>query len=288
MQDWYLDTFGLLESRMRLTKKGNLSLQVPKLLRRVGAPAEINVDVPDLDLKVGGNGGLLDPYVRIKFTAGPADLTWGKATLVRSGEHKDQIKLEWSIAANSTIGHLSVRWKAGGDEQIAASLKPKLGKKFSGALFFKPDGLMLIPAGFSLHGDGIDVDLDLPKALRDAADALKDIVGKAIKDVSKELEKLFERNLPWTKVWKQLEQAPGKNLLKSLQDAPGMFGLTQVDKLIDMEIKNGALRVKVAGRTVAKQDLPVPAAEIGKRYRQASGKAQPIREPGAEPKLPRR
>jgi hypothetical protein len=287
MQDWYLDTFGLLESRMRLTRKGNLNLQVPRLLRRVGAPEDINVDVPDLDLKVGGRGGLFDPYVRVTFSPGPADLTWGRATLVRSGEHKDQIKLEWSIADNSTIGHLSVRWKAGGDEQTAASLKPRLGKRFSGALFFKPDGLMLVPAGFALSGHGIDVDLDLPKALRDAADALKDVVGKAIKDASQELEKLFERNLPWAKVWKQLEQAPGKSLLQSLQEAPGMFGMTEIDKLLDMEIRNGVLRVKVSGRTITKLNLPAPAAEIGKLYREAGAKLQPDKLVPTAPK-PRR
>jgi hypothetical protein len=272
MVDWYLDTFGLLESQMRLSKKGYLTLQVPRLLRRVGAPDDITVDVPDIDFKVGGNGGLLDPYVRVTFTPGPAELQWGKASLVRSGAHKDRIKLDWSIADNSTIGHLSVRWKAGGDEQVAGSLKPKLGKKFSGSLFFQPDGLLLIPAGYSLNGGGIDVDLNLPKALKDAADALKDTVGKAVSQACKDLEKLFERNLPWARVWKQLEEAPGKSLLKNLKDNPGMAGLVDVEKLLDMEIKNGKFRVKVLGRTIATQKLPVPAAEVGRRFQDASAK----------------
>ncbi|HLQ38152.1 MAG TPA: hypothetical protein VK348_10140, partial [Planctomycetota bacterium] len=284
MQDWYLDTFGLLQSEMRLSKQGLLTLEVPRLLRRAGAPAEIKVDVPDLDFKIGGHGGVLDPYVRATFTPGPAALQWGRATVVKSGEHKDSIKLEWSIAAHSTIGHLKVTWKAGGDEQVMAKLAPKLGKAFSGALFFKPDGLALLPAGFALNGHGIDVDLDLPKALREAADALKDTVGKAVTQAERELEQLFERNLPWAQVWKQLQGAPGKSLLQSLQESPGMFGLARADQLLDMELKNGRLRVKVAGRTLVNQKLPVPSAGIAKLVNDAHAKARPP----ADAKGPRR
>jgi hypothetical protein len=276
MRDWYLDTFGLLESSMRLTKKGNLSLKVPRLLQRVGAPAVISVDVPDLDFRIGGNGGLLDPYVRVTFTPGPAALEWGRASLVTAGAHKDHIRLSWSIADNSTIGHLAVRWKCGGDEQVAGSLLPKLGRKFAGSLYFKPDGLCLVPAGFELNA-GIDVDLNLPKALKDAADALKDTVGKAVDKACKDLEKLFERNLPWTKVWKQLADAPGRSLLKSLQEAPGMFGLTECEQLLDMEIRNGRIRVKVAGKVVASQPLPPFVADCVKRYQAATSKRAPAR-----------
>lgn len=280
MRDWYLDQFGLLECKLQLTKKGNMHLDVPRLLQRAGAPADVDVDIPDLDLKVGGNGGLFDPYVRITFSAGPAKLTWGRAALVASGEHKDQIELNWSIADNSTIGHLKVRWKAGGDEQVAADLKPKLGKKFSGSLFFKPDGLALLPAGFALKGSGIDVDLDLPKGLREAADALQDTVGKAIKQAERDLEKLFERNLPWAKVWKQLQGAPGASLLTSIQESPGMFGLSRADKLLDMEIKHGKLRVKVAGQTVVAQKLPPQAGEIAQLFQQALREAgKPLQRP---------
>lgn len=266
MTDWYLDTFGLLQSEMRLSKKGLLTLATPRLLQRAGAPAVIQADVPDLDFKVGGNGGLLDPYVRITFTPGPVELQWGRASLVGSGEHKDHVRLTWSIADNSTIGHLKVRWKAGGGEQVAADLRPKLGKKFSGSLFFKPDGMMLVPAGFAVSGAGIDVDLNLPKDLQQAADALKDVVGKAVGDASKAIEKLFERNLPWAKVWKQLEKAPGQSLLKSLQESPAVLGLGSVDQLLDMEIKNGKLRVKVAGRTIVAQQLPMAAADVGQLF----------------------
>lgn len=280
MQDWYLDQLGLLETQMRLTKKGHLELAVPKLLQRAGAPAAVDVDVPDLDLKIGGNGGLLDPYVRVTFTPGPADLCWGKASVVRSGERKDQIKLEWSIADNSTIGHLKVTWKAGGDVQTMADLRPKLGKKFSGALFFKPDGLALVPAGFALN-NGIDVDLNLPRELKEAADALKDTVGKAVKNAEKELEKLFAGQLPWARVWKQLEKAPGNSLLRCLQESPGMFGLASVDRLVDMEFKNGALRLKVAGQTFVNQKLPLPAAETAKAFREAIGKVGRPRPAGA-------
>jgi hypothetical protein len=282
MQDWYLDQLGLLETHMRLTKKGHLELSVPKLLQRAGAPASVDIDVPDLDLKVGGNGGLLDPYVRVTFTPGPADLSWGKASVVRTGERKDQIKLEWSIADNSTIGHLKVTWKAGSDVQTMADLRPKLGKQFSGALFFKPDGLALVPAGFALN-NGIDVDLCLPRELKEAADALKDTVGKAVKNAEKELEKLFACQLPWAKVWKQLEKAPGNSLLRCLQESPGMFGLARVDGLLDMEFKNGALRIKVAGQVFVNQKLLVPAADIAKAFKDATGKVGRPRPASAGP-----
>jgi hypothetical protein len=207
----------------------------------------------------------------VTFTPGPADLSWGKASVVRTGERKDQIKLEWSIADNSTIGHLKVTWKAGSDVQTMADLRPKLGKQFSGALFFKPDGLALVPAGFALN-NGIDVDLCLPRELKEAADALKDTVGKAVKNAEKELEKLFACQLPWAKVWKQLEKAPGNSLLRCLQESPGMFGLARVDGLLDMEFKNGALRIKVAGQVFVNQKLLVPAADIAKAFKDATGK----------------
>jgi hypothetical protein len=282
MQDWYLDQLGLLETHMRLSRKGHLELAVPKLLQRAGAPANIDVDVPDVDFKVGGNGGAFDPYVRVTFTPGPADLSWGKASIVRSGEHKDQIRLDWSIADNSTIGHLKVTWKAGGDVQTMADLRPKLGRKFSGALFFKPEGLALVPAGYALN-NGIDVDLNLPKELREAANALKDTVGKAVKSAEHELEKLFACQLPWAKVWKQLEKAPGNNLLRCLQECPGMFGLARVDALLDMEFKNGALRIKVAGQVFVEQKLPMHAAEIAKAYKDATGRTGRPRPAGTGP-----
>lgn len=53
-----------------------------------------------------------------------------------------------------------------------------------------------------------------------------------------------------------------------------MFGLSQVDRLLDMEIKNGTLRVKVAGQVVLAPKLPVDPAGIGKLFQAAlKGKA---------------
>ncbi len=282
VEDWWVGAFGLIAAKMQLSKQGKLELQVPGALQAVGAPKEIELDVADVDFKVGGNGGAFDPYVRLRFVPGPAKLEWSTVSVVKSGEHKDRIQLKFEIDKGTRLGALKVTWKWNGPEQTVADIKPYLGKKFGGSIYFKVDGMALIPDGLTVGN--MDVDLQLPKPLREAIDALKDAVADASKKATKELEKLFEKTVPWAGIWKKLEGAPGRSVERGLKRSPGQVGLASVDKVDDMEFKNGALRVKVRGKALARPNLPIGERDIAARWNDRAANAKAAAKEAAKAK----
>lgn len=272
MHQFWQDAFGLGAAKMTLTRAGKLELRTPGVLRAVGAPAEIELDVPDVDLKVGGNGGLLDPYVRFEFRPGPLQLDWGTVSVEKTGQRKDRIRLAWSAAKGSTMGTVKVTWKWNGPEQVAANIKPALAKQLSGHVWFKVDGMALVPDGFKVMD--IDVDFKLPKELREATDALKDTVTKALGDMGKSLEKLFEEQMPWARVWRQVGAAPGKSLERHLQTAPGRLGMQQVDAVEELAMRDGTLRAKVRGQAIGRLQYALDEQAIAQRWQQHNNKFQ--------------
>src|SRR5205807_3631214 len=87
---------GAMEARVR---NGKLTLTVPPALVAAGAPKTVEADLSGISVKVGGTGGVLDPYLEASVTPGPFDVVLGKASIV-----DNRIRVHYVIKRGSTLG----------------------------------------------------------------------------------------------------------------------------------------------------------------------------------------
>lgn len=261
----WLNALGLTTSGLAL-KNDKLTLDVPPALVALGVPKTLSAKVPDLKFKVGGDGGVLSPYLRVAMDAGPFDLDLGKVTVVDSGDDKNLIRVDWTLAKGSRLGSLKLYGKAGGDESEVAKLAPKLDKAISVSMFFTLDGLALEFKKVRIQH--VDIALGLPKELRDLP-IVKDL-AKALEDAFDQHVKGFLReHVPFAGLFAGMQNGAVKSLEKQLRAQPAPAGTRAVTKLEKVEIHGGKLRAHVKVEELQHPKLtttPAQAAADWKRF----------------------
>src|SRR5436309_1115968 len=96
------------------------------ILRAVGAPSAVHSDLAQISLKVGGNGGALDPYIRCRVTPGDFNIQMGDTEIVRNGADRDRIKVSFVVQRGSRLGHASLGLRWNGPEQSLSAFAPCL------------------------------------------------------------------------------------------------------------------------------------------------------------------
>ena len=261
----WLTALGLGATGLAL-KNEKLVLDVPPTLVATGLPKTLSAKVPDLRFKVGGDGGAFSPYLRVAMEAGPFDMDWGKVTVVDSGDDKNLIRVDWTLAKGARLGSLEVFAKAGGEESKVCKLAPKLDQKLSVSAFFTLDGLALEFKRVRIQN--LEIALGLPKEMRelpivkDLAKALEDAFDQHVKGFLKE-------HMPFGNLFDGIQKGSVKSLENELRSQPERFGVRSIQKLEKAEVRDGKLRLHVKVRELRHPQLtttPQQAAAEWKRF----------------------
>ena len=237
---------------------GKLALSVPPPLRAFGLPARLTANVPDVRVKVGGNGGLTDPFLRFRMEAGPFDLDWGTVQLVPSGRDRGLIALTYSLADNARLGAARISFKAGGDETTVLDLRPTLGQALQGKLFFRLNGLALEFVRADIMG--LSLRFGIPQEIRNLP-IVKDLLSGLLKDVERNMEAFFKEHIPFAGLFSGFEQGAVQALAANVQQNAGHFGLNQVQRLTKAEVVNGKLQLHVQGRELRAPELKLSSTD---------------------------
>ncbi|MFO1078637.1 MAG: hypothetical protein U1E73_13010 [Planctomycetota bacterium] len=241
-----------------------LVLEVPPTLRAFGLPAKLQANVPGFAVKVGGNGGALDPYLRLKLEVGPFDVDWGTVEVVKSGADKNLIAVSFGIAKGSRLGAAKLFLRAGGDETKIVDLHPALDRALGGTLFFRLDGLAL--AFVKARIGNLDVAFGLPKEIRDLP-VVKDLLAALGSAFEHDLKEFLRDNVPFGRLFDGFGQGAGSALARSVQLTAGHHGLAGITRVTAAEIANGVVRVHVRGRELRQPKLAGDLAEAQRAWR---------------------
>lgn len=244
MERAWLGALGLGATGLAL-KNDKLTLDVPSPLQALGVPAKLSANVPDLRVKVGGNGGALDPFLRLSLEAGPFDVDWGTVDVVKSGANRDLVSVTWSIAKGSRLGSARISFKAGGDETKVVDLRPSLDRKLQGTLFFKLQGMNLQFEKAQL-GD-LEIKFGVPQEIRDLP-IVKDLLNGLLADVERDVRNFLRETVPFARLFDGFGQGSVQALATNVRRDAGSHGLASIDRVSKVEIKNGVMQVTVRGK----------------------------------------
>ncbi len=262
MERAWLAALGLGSTGLAL-KNDKLSLDVPPPLQALGLPAKLQANVPDLKVKVGGNGGAFDPYLRLSLEAGPFDVDWGTVSVVDSGANRDLVAIKYSIAKGSRLGSARLSFKAGGDETKVVDLRPSLDRTLEGTLFFRLRGMSLEFQKAQL-GD-VELRFGVPQEIRNLP-IVKDLLSGLLADFERDVRNFLRDTVPFAKVFDGFGQTAVRSLAASVRRDAGSHGFARIDKVTKVEVENGKVQVTVRGRQLNHPKLPVDAAEASSAW----------------------
>ncbi|MCA8964525.1 MAG: hypothetical protein H6838_19270 [Planctomycetes bacterium] len=275
MERAWLAALGLGATGLEL-KNDKLSLTVPAPLQALGVPARLQANVPDLKVKVGGNGGALDPYLRIALEAGPFDVDWGTVDVVKSGANRDLVSVTWSVAKGARLGSARISFKAGGDETKVLDLHPTLDRKLQGTLFFKLQGMNLQFEKAQLGN--LELRFGIPKEIRDMP-VVKDLMNGLLADFERDARNFLRDTVPFARLFDGFGQGAAKSLAAGVQRDAGSNGLARIDSVTRTEVSGGVLKVHVRGKVLQQPAMGNATAEIAAAWKRFAGKQKPVLRP---------
>ncbi|MCC6672635.1 MAG: hypothetical protein IT458_16340 [Planctomycetes bacterium] len=280
----WLAALGLNATGLEL-KNDKLTFDVPPPLRAVGLPAKLSAKVPDLNVKVGGNGGAFDPFLRLRMEAGPFDVDWGKVSIVDSGADKDLIQVEYSIKKGSRLGAAKITVKAGGNEDKVVDLRPELDRTLRGTLLFRLNGPVLEFRKARLND--LEFSLGVPKEIRDLP-VVKDLLGDLGRKFEQEVREFLREHVPFAKLFDGFGRGAVQSLERDLQRDAARHGMASIAKVEKAEIKDGKIRVHVQGRELRRPKLsttPEQAEQEWERFARPLAGKLPLRKVQPRPRL---
>lgn len=263
-------------------KNEKLALDIPPTLQAFGVPARLQVGVPDLKVKVGGNGGALDPYLRFALEAGPFDVDWGKLSVVKSGADKGLLALEYSIDKGARLGSARVYLKAGGNESKIVDLAPKFDSKVGGSLYFRLRGLSL--EFVKAKVGSVELRFGLPQEIRDLP-IVKDLVNGLLADVEREAKDFLRDTIPFAGLFGGIDKGAVRALAANVKHDAGSHGLARIDTVSKVEVVDGVVKVHVQGKTLAQPTLGKAVEEARKSFEQFASASAPRLPKGKGPVL---
>jgi hypothetical protein len=251
MERAWLTALGLGATGLEL-KNDKLALAVPQPLQALGVPAKLTANVPDLRVKVGGNGGALDPFLRLRLEAGPFEVDWGTVSVVKSGADKDLVAVRYAIARGSRLGSARITVKAGGNEDTVVDFRPSLDRTLEGTLYFKLDGMNL---SFQKAQVGnVELRLGLPAEVRNLP-IVKDLLNGLLADFERDVRNFLRDTVPFAKLFDGFGQASARSLAQNVQRQAGSHGLARIDEVRAAKIQNGVMQVTVRGKELRHPSL---------------------------------
>jgi hypothetical protein len=271
MERAWLTALGLGSTGLEL-KNEQLVLDVPPPLRAFGLPARLSAGVPDFKVKVGGNGGAFDPFLRFKLEAGPFDVNWGTVRIVKSGADKGLVALEYSLAKGARLGAARITFKAGGDETKIVDLRPELDRSLKGTLLFRLQGMSLEFQKAQL-GD-MELSFGIPREIRDLP-IVKDLLSGLLADVERDLKKFLRDTVPFAGLFDGFGEGAVQALAASVKHDAGRHGLASIASVTQTEVVDGVVRVHVRGRALRQPELGSLLADAQKDWRSLASAPRP-------------
>lgn len=263
----WLAALGLGDTGLAV-KNDKLVLDVPPTLRSFGLPEKLQANVPNFAVKVGGDGGALDPYLRLRLDVGPFDVDWGTVEVVKSGSDKNLIAVSFGIAKGSRLGAAKLTFRAGGDETKVVDFGPKLDQALGGTLFFRIDGLSL--EFVKARIGNLDIALGLPKEIRDLP-IVKDLLHALGNAFEHDLKEFLRENVPFARLFDGFGQGAGSSLARNVKLSAGRHGLAGITRVTKAEVGDGVMRVHVRGRELKQPKLAGDLAEAQRAWRGLGG-----------------
>ncbi len=233
---------------------GKLRLSTPPGLVAVGAPADVSAALPGGSLKVGGDGGAFDPYLKVSVTAGPFDLSLGTASIVDSGANANLVKVKYEIKKGSKLGDASLKLKWNGPEATLNAFSPSLSSDVTVSVYFRPDGLGMAIEKVDL-GD-MSIKPNFPSDIPDNIPGLSDLIKQLGDGLGDTLKSLVGKDAPFINAFNSVKSQQTKALCKHLDDnAPryGAMGVSQVNSLV---IQGGKMKASVRAQVLDSAKLP--------------------------------
>lgn len=230
----WLDAFAIGRTKISVDGK-NVSWTTPRALREFGAPSKFTANVGNLYAKVNGFGGSLSA----KIEPGDFDLSLGSARI-----ENNRIEVGFSVRSGKRIASVSVKGKLGNIERTLFSFKPKLRKTFSGSVRFKLSN----NGGLSLDSvrlGNLDLSLGMGKIDNPMLAPLDGLRKSLEKKIVSELSKLLGEHMGWSSLFRNLGNYAPKNLLAILNKSATDLGLSSIESLHGIAIRNGQLELKV-------------------------------------------
>jgi hypothetical protein len=249
-EEAWLHALGVGEVSAKV-KDGKLTVTMPPALQAAGAPETVKADLSNLRVKVGGNGGATDPYLKASVEPGDFNIHFGDAALLKSGSDKDKIRVSFSIHDGSTLGRAKVSYRWNGPEETLSAFSPKLTENATANAFFK-----VTDQGLTFdHVDigSIQIGLNLPSGLPSGIPGLSDLI-ESIKDGMKSAIKgMVKDSLKLGPALQALESYPAASMKKALDSDAAKYGFSRIDSVVKLMATNGQLRARVKGTVF---DLP--------------------------------
>jgi hypothetical protein len=253
-QSW-LDALGAGATTAKVDGS-KLELQLPPVLRAVGAPAKVSVNLPSIaNVKIGGNGGPLDPYLKASIDWGTFSFTSGDAELVKSGAKAGKIRVEFGAKKATKITSLSLRykWNNQPEQGLGISVSPELASKLAVSVYFEVENGMLLVDAVSFG----DVRIDVPKF--DIPEPIKSAVDQIAKDVSKKVDDVVQgvvKALGFKDAFEKTATSSMKSLSNAVASSAKSEGWKSVAKVESLGVHAGKLRAKVHGERLEFPTLP--------------------------------
>jgi hypothetical protein len=274
-QAW-LEAMGIGAMRARI-HGGQLRVDMPLVLTAAGAAASYRVNLPSINVKVGGTGGIADPYLRLQMAVGDMDLVLGKAAIVRTGSHAGTIRVSYTLRRGATLGRARLAAKWNGPEGDLDVISPVLTDDLTTDLYFAtgPRGLSVrdVVVGTAKiqlapsHGQSIQIP------------GFSDLMNQLAGGVQTEIKNAIALPGRWTELLSEIPSYVNTSVGQALNRSAGQYGLVQVTKVNALSIESGRLRATVQGRVLNLGPNPLTVTQVATAFKTRS--ASPIQRPGA-------
>lgn len=281
---------------------GTMRLETPPLLRAAGASSLITRSLPEVSRKVVGPSipFTRPPYIDTTFKLGDFRVQWGPISVVESGQYKDKIRAQYSIARDSMVASAEINYVLRSSTRSRQSLPKRLDiplgiqlpMKHTGALYFEIDEMKLrfdskttiaVALGnLDFRADGalavlnsLLERLDRPD---DGSPSIPAILGNSL------------RELAWSTIFDDVDDSFAQMLQVEAMQRAAALSIDNPESLVDARLSDGKLRLTFRHRQWQLPEIPaLPRAQLDDALRAAGvdlGKTSPAPVATLPPKKP--
>lgn len=230
----WLGALGLTELGLSVDK-GKLRIKTGRSLRDFGAPAQIELDLPDL----GASVSVGPARASISLEAGNFTAGVGAPDIVTSGSDAGKIRVKFSLDKGSTIAVGTASFEAPGAKG-SVSVDLRTNRSLDGEVLFEITGRRVRVSKVSVSNLSVDVGVgSLPGPARELAARIQSAV-------SGEAQKVFAA-ASYTSAFETAVDKATKSLIASIHDDE-LFEITDVESLT---IEGGKPKLTLRGKKVA-------------------------------------
>ncbi|WP_309718284.1 hypothetical protein [Armatimonas sp.] len=243
-QNW-LEWMGLTTLKLR-ADDAKLTMTLPRALTEVGAPARLRTDLPNFNIRVGGDGGAI-PYIQFGLKPSAFDMTLGETRLLTTGRDRGKVRLSFRIAKGATLGSASGSFKWGPGNGALTFASPKLTEALSVEVFLKPEGGLL--AFDHVEVGDLRLSLETPDLIKNLP-GIGGLIDQIIKGIVGFFKNLFTTAISWASQFQQLAGYSIKALEAALAQTARTCGVLALSGLQQLQSTGNSLQVLVRATTL--------------------------------------